>query len=154
MTKYAQEYNKYFMKKILILISFVMFASFVKGQNTKLIFLAYHPSVEFDEYSLGHVWVKLVNPSMAKAVGYYPDGLRNEKATNHDVKYSFTVDDYLVPDLIAIFKQHDDHGELYRLGRYDCRYFAKTVAEAAGLEVPRPGTSSPAEWLAELVDLN
>jgi len=103
---------------------------------------------------MGHVWCGFssTNAGGETMYGFYPEGLIPENARPSDISYSWKVSGESFSRVVVVINEYQQKG--YLLGVRDCRNFARDVAMAAGLSVPSAGIKSPAEWLADLVDLN
>ncbi len=111
---------------------------------------------DFNDWS-GHVWVGFDDGSREMAYGFYNGKhmvngkIKNEAGKKWDINYSFPVrDDQYYDGLQALI----EYRRLYLLGKKDCRDLARKVAIAIGLKTPSFGLKSPAEWMADLVDMN
>lgn len=102
----------------------------------------------------GHVWIGIREEMGDETTwGFYSDGrLQNEGQRRADISYTFKVPS-LAP-IQKIIQHYRSENVNYSLGVNDCRHFAELVARAAKLRTPSVGLQSPADWLAQLVDLN
>lgn len=123
------------------------------GAQSTITFYANISDTQSGSGWIGHVWVGLKDGAGAEQVVgfYYPDGLRDESGRKADLDYTFSVAS-LAPARKVVEAYN---AKTYIPGLRDCRAFASDVAASVGLRVPDSrGTKSPAEWMADLVDLN
>ena len=88
------------------------------------------------------------NP-VRKLPGALTDGLKNENRTA-DISFSFKAET-LEPAYRVI---EEYRSKVYLPAVRDCRRFASDLARAVGLRIPSISTQLPADWLAELVEMN
>lgn len=111
---------------------------------------------DFNDWS-GHVWVGFYDGNKEVAYGFYNGSfmvngkIKNEAGRKWDINYTFPVNDIQYDRGLQVLATYN---RLYLLGKKDCRHLASHVARAIGLNTPSFGIKSPAEWLADLVDLN
>lgn len=138
--------------RALILSVFSLNFIIVADAQSTITFYANISDTESESGWVGHVWVGLKDGAGAeRVVGFYPGGLRDDSGRTADINYSFPIQSTAPAG--NVLEEYSAKG--YFLGLRDCRAFASDVAAAVGLRVPAGrGARSPAEWMAELVELN
>jgi len=100
----------------------------------------------------GHAWVGFGSGRDEERYGFYPEGLQNEGGRSADISYFFQVSSAAYENGLNVIEEYQNQN--YVFGVRDCRKFVQSVARAIGLRVPSVGIKSPAEWMADLVDMN
>ncbi len=141
------------MKKLAIVMLFLISGIFSQEAKAQTVTFYANISGDYSEISwIGHVWVEFAEGNNKQAYGFYPEGVLNDGPRPYDISYGWKVSPTAYREGLKVIQQYQNKG--YILGVRDCRSFARAVARAVGLRTPNQGVKSPAEWLADLVDLN
>jgi hypothetical protein len=149
--------NRTKIASLAVVLTVITFAT--PSSSATLTLFANTSDTTFDQ-AAGHVWVAIDG----FAAGFYPSStgtdcfftvgeLRAEDLRQSDISYTFTIPEHAAREVRRTILSYQR--KTYTIGRRDCRHLVFDAVQAAGLVVPgRPGFRSPAEFMADIVELN